>query len=700
MRAQPHTLSFGALLRHHRLAAQLTQEELAERAGISARSVSDIERGISRAPQKATVRFLADALRLADDEREAFEGAARASRRAVVPLSRQETGEAALSSSEGRRFHARSLAWAASGLAVVLIVAIALVLSRSSPHGSTTNSHVQPWGWTSASLQAWEQTQTPSAGPTQFDHPANVAVDEQGNGYVADALGNSITKLAPDGRVLARWGTAGTGRGQFNFPTGLAVNRRGEIYVADTGNNRVQRLSPQGKWLAWWGVPGSPLPHLSGPTGVTVDRQGNVYIAEGDTAEVVKLSASGRVLARWSPRQFYDPEALAAAPDGTVYVADSGAGTVDRLSPAGRILSSWRVPGFVPGQYSYPTGYPVGVAVDSHGALYVTDTYRDLVLKLSPSGQVQARWGGPGSGPGKFDVPLGIAVDHSGTVYVGDRNNHRVQKFSSAGAPLPAWGAAPPRASHFRSPVALVADRASHVYILEEANPPRVQELSPQGLPIREVILHAGRQSVSLSGLAIDEAGDIYGADRVHNRVAMFGARGELRATWGTAGTGAGQFHDPTDVAVAPSGTVYVADSDNNRIQNFSPLGRIRRSIDVAGYPQSVTVDAHGHVYVADTVRDDVAELSPAGVFLRTLGGGKRSGIRWRKPVALAVSRSGDLYVADAGSRRVVELSPSGRVLRQWGGKGLFVRLADVAVDPMGNVYALDAGSGRVLKLT
>ena len=52
--------AFGALLRRHRLTAGLTQEELAERAGVSARAVSDLERGVDRAPYPATVRRLAD----------------------------------------------------------------------------------------------------------------------------------------------------------------------------------------------------------------------------------------------------------------------------------------------------------------------------------------------------------------------------------------------------------------------------------------------------------------------------------------------------------------------------------------------------------------------------------------------------------------------------------------------------------------
>jgi DNA-binding beta-propeller fold protein YncE len=227
-----------------------------------------------------------------------------------------------------------------------------------------------------------------------------------------------------------------------------------------------------------------------------------------------------------------------------------------------------------------------------------------------------------------------------------------------------------------------------------------VQELSPHGLPIREVPLHLGPQADTFSSLAVDEAGGMYVADPVHNRLVIFGPAGALRATWGTEGSGAGQFHDPTDVALGPSGTVYVADSDNARIQAFSRNGRVARTIDVAGYPQSVTVGVHGKVYVSDTVRDEVAELSTTGAFLRVFGGGHRSGVNWRKPVALAVNRSGDLYVADAGNKRVVVLSRSGQVLRQWGGKGLFVQLTDVAVDPMGNVYALDAGSGRIFRLT
>ncbi len=77
--------AFGALLRRHRRAAGLTQEALAERAGLSARAVSDLERGVHRRPYPVTVRLLADALALPEAERAALLAAARPPVASVQP---------------------------------------------------------------------------------------------------------------------------------------------------------------------------------------------------------------------------------------------------------------------------------------------------------------------------------------------------------------------------------------------------------------------------------------------------------------------------------------------------------------------------------------------------------------------------------------------------------------------------------------
>ncbi|HTE83992.1 MAG TPA: helix-turn-helix transcriptional regulator, partial [Dehalococcoidia bacterium] len=67
--AEPETTSFRALLRQYRLAAGLSQEALAEKARLSRRAISDLERGARRAPYATTVEMLADALQLPTDDR-------------------------------------------------------------------------------------------------------------------------------------------------------------------------------------------------------------------------------------------------------------------------------------------------------------------------------------------------------------------------------------------------------------------------------------------------------------------------------------------------------------------------------------------------------------------------------------------------------------------------------------------------------
>jgi predicted ATPase/class 3 adenylate cyclase len=97
MRATP----FGELLRRVRQAAELTQEELAERAGLSVRGINDLERGVRQTPRKDTVALLARALLLTGEERTAFEAAARHSHRqsaqatATTPQPAPIDGEAA-----------------------------------------------------------------------------------------------------------------------------------------------------------------------------------------------------------------------------------------------------------------------------------------------------------------------------------------------------------------------------------------------------------------------------------------------------------------------------------------------------------------------------------------------------------------------------------------------------------------------------
>jgi DNA-binding beta-propeller fold protein YncE len=100
-------------------------------------------------------------------------------------------------------------------------------------------------------------TGTPTAVPdNQLRRPEGIAIDQDGNLWVADYGRDRVVKLSPDGRLLLVVGTRGSAAGEFLGPKGIAIDpTSGRIYVADTGNARVQRLSVDGIVEAAWPLP-------------------------------------------------------------------------------------------------------------------------------------------------------------------------------------------------------------------------------------------------------------------------------------------------------------------------------------------------------------------------------------------------------------------------------------------------------------
>lgn len=219
--------------------------------------------------------------------------------------------------------------------------------------------------------------------------PYDLAVDQQGNIYVADATDNTIKKLSANGQVLAVWGGTGSAPGQLIWPIGVAVDPQGNVYVSDFGNSRVQKFSPMGKVLAVLGNSGPHVQQLNHPTGLAVDAQGNLYVSDHRNGRIVKFSSTGKFLAAWGtwgsePGQFEYPQGIAIDAQGAIYIADGGNDRLVKLSPAGKVLTIWD-------QSWYGIN---GVAVDRQGNVYATDGFVGLVQleKLSPTGKTLATW--------------------------------------------------------------------------------------------------------------------------------------------------------------------------------------------------------------------------------------------------------------------------------------------------------------------
>ena len=195
----------------------------------------------------------------------------------------------------------------------------------------------------------------------RFNQPMGVAVDTNGNVYVADMFNDTIRKITPVGTNWVTTTIAGLAEhdgiadgtnsvARFEWPYGVAVDADGNVYVADTLNHTIRKIVPVGtNWVT------STIAGSSGHHGTT----------DGTN----------------SAARFYQPYGVAVDSGGNLYVADMANDTIRKITPVG---TNWVVStiagqalnhGSTDGTNNAALFYsPYGVALDSHGNMYVADT--------------------------------------------------------------------------------------------------------------------------------------------------------------------------------------------------------------------------------------------------------------------------------------------------------------------------------------
>lgn len=301
-----------------------------------------------------------------------------------------------------------------------------------------------------------------------FNGPTGVAVDAEGNIYVADYGNNEIRKITAAGIVstLAGNGTQGSVNGAgnvatFDGPTSVAVDPSGNIYVADANNNQVRKITPAGlvSTLAGSDSTGSvngigTAAYFFGPSGVACDVQGNVYVADAGNNLIRMITPAGNVTTVAGNNNagagngpllsatFNNPTGLALDKAGNIYVADMLNNLIRKIS-GGQVstLAGSDTTASVNGQGAAAGFYfPNSVAADASGNVYVTEYVSDLIRKIDPSGNVTTFAGSGNAGQAdstgvaaSFNGPSGIAVDATGNLYVADTYNNVIRKITPAG---------------------------------------------------------------------------------------------------------------------------------------------------------------------------------------------------------------------------------------------------------------------------
>jgi sugar lactone lactonase YvrE len=289
----------------------------------------------------------------------------------------------------------------------------------------------------------------------RFDFPDGVAVDTTGKIYVADTLESAIRKITPT-RVVSTFaglpGTSGyvdaTGTAaRFAFPRWLTVGALNNVYVGDTFNFVVRKITPSAVVSS---VVTNPANGAGEVRGVAMDSSGNIYTADSPHHTIRKITPDGTATifagsndtpgsanGIGSAARFNSPAGLAVDGAGNVYVADSGNNRIRKITPAARVTTfAGSALGSADGTGTAAQfNFPLGVAVDHSGNVFVTDTVNNIIRKITPARVVTTLGGlalSPGTSDGaginaRFNSPRGIAVDSAGKIYVGDTGNHTVR---------------------------------------------------------------------------------------------------------------------------------------------------------------------------------------------------------------------------------------------------------------------------------
>jgi sugar lactone lactonase YvrE len=464
-------------------------------------------------------------------------------------------------------------------------------------------------------------------------------------------------------------------------PTGLFVDAAQNVYVSEDTSNHIYLYQFSGGTYTGGQITLPASPSLGQPTGLF--KSGNtLFVADSFNGQLIAYTQGVSALTYVSgglvlgPSQLLNPQQIVMDALGNVYISSLNDGSVVVASPTGEVLK------FQPSGI----GNQPGIGIDLQGNIYLGGSAGHLTklvnayqgytggqnqfyrVEIHPNSESlsfdsQVSWGPPGTGQGQFEAPSGIGVDSFGMVYVSDSQNDDVMEFDSNGIFLHQWG----NSSQFSNVSGLFVDQTGKVYTVESTGD-RAQVFDANG---NNLLTFNGSSTTPASpafngptGIAADPSGNIYVADTVNGRVAIYNPAGAYQSQIKTANSL--DFSNPSGVAVDPTGQyLYVADTGNNRILKFTVGGILQAWTPGTGAgpfsgPKAVAVDGLGNVYIADTGNHRVQVVSSTGTFLTQITDFEtEAGVpaNLASPAALSTDLRGNVYVVDSSLKLVIKFS-------------------------------------------
>jgi DNA-binding beta-propeller fold protein YncE len=522
----------------------------------------------------------------------------------------------------------------------------------------------------------------------QFEQPRDVGVDSAGNVYVADNGNGRILKLnGTNGKCMASpFKMPGGGS-----PIGVTVNTTpaGQlVYVANGTKSQVVVFNTTGAVTRTISSQGACV--LNRMRDAAADASGNVYVANYVSNNILEFSSTGACIRTWGSKGstnglFMNPYGVAIGTDPfinggsageAIYVADSNNDRIQEFTPTGTYVAQMGTSG---------TDSQTGtftqlrrVAVDSHGNVWGADLwgYRVEEFTRVSSGYTYAQTiptpikGPGGTSASVFNQVRGLAFDASGDVVAMYSVNQRVVVFNAAGTVINTCGQRGfTGIGTFNWPRGVAVDASSGNYWIADTKQSDIQVLHPaasgcNGIAKFGVVGTATGDDNYPYSIAIGN-GYAWIADTKNNRVESWNVSTRVAvSTYGTKGSGSGQFSTPAGVSVDSStGNLFVADSVNNRVVELKVSGgHVLSTVATftAGFnkPYGVASNGNGLLAVADRTNNRVVILNESDGTVATIingsdvtGGGPRSLFN---PENVAFGPNGKLYIADTYNDRIL----------------------------------------------
>jgi hypothetical protein len=595
-----------------------------------------------------------------------------------------------------------------------------------------------------------------------LNYPSGVVVDSTGNLFIVDsprirkvAAGTGIITTVAGNGTTDFSGDGGMATSAGLYPAGVAVDNNSNLYIADYWNNRIRKVMAETgiiTTVAGGGTGGlgdggaATAASLWYPNGVALDNVGNLYIADSQNQRIRKVAAGTNIITTFAGNgtlgfsgdggtatsaNIYKPSGLAVDSFGNLYIADTNNSRIRKVASGSNIITT--VAGGYLGDNGKATSAglygPHGVSVDNSGNLYIADRYGNRIRKVANGTGVITTVAGTGSsgfsGDGAFATnaninnPWRAVADSSGNLYIADSGNNRIRKVETgtgiittvAGNGNSGFSGDDGLATsaNLGGPTGVAVDTAGNIYV---ASSNRIRKVDV-GTGIITTVAGNGTTGFSGDGgaatsaslnstsdVAVDNAGNIYIADRNNYRIRKVAVGTGIITT--VAGNGSGGFSGdngtatsagffPWGLAVDGNGNLYIADPSSSRIRlvvaengiittvagngvgGFSGDGGSATSATLAA-PMGVAVDSIGNLYIADYINNRIRRVSAALKTLTVASSNPANGINITvSPVDINSNSGGPTplarsYAQDANVTLTAPATSGGNYFSGWTG--------------------------------